>query len=277
MLFGAAGVELHESALTLLHARTEGWAAGLRLGRLVAGRAPGPGAVRGRVFWQRAHGRRVSARRGACAPAQEVRVLLLRTSLLERVSGPLAERLTGVSAPSGSCEDPEDAGAFVVSLDGRDRGTATTSCSPTCSRSSCGVPRRANCPPARHRRRVVRRARVPRRRGPSRAGGAGLEPGLLACCRTTGSTLISAGRPPPHANSLPPSQPASPRPMRAHCDDGGGRTGPGDRWRRQNGSLRWPSSGPRRYPQTGADAWRSCLRFCSCTWPCAAWGSVGGS
>src|SRR2546430_7292777 len=42
VLFGAAGLELHESALTLLHARTEGWAAGLRLAALSLAGHPDP-------------------------------------------------------------------------------------------------------------------------------------------------------------------------------------------------------------------------------------------
>jgi len=41
-LFAAAGVELPGSALTLLHARTEGWAAGLRLAALSLARHPDP-------------------------------------------------------------------------------------------------------------------------------------------------------------------------------------------------------------------------------------------
>ena len=96
-LFGAAGVELPESALTMLHERTEGWAARAAAGGAVAGRARRSGAVRGGVFWQRADGGRVPAGRGAGAAADEVRRLLLRTSVLERVSGPLADALTGGS------------------------------------------------------------------------------------------------------------------------------------------------------------------------------------
>src|SRR5712672_1821238 len=41
-LFAAAGVELPESALALLHARTEGWAAGLRLAALSLAGHPDP-------------------------------------------------------------------------------------------------------------------------------------------------------------------------------------------------------------------------------------------
>ena len=64
-LFDAAGVQLPESAVALLHARTEGWAAGLRLAALSLASAPRSGAVRRRVLRQRAHGGRVPARRGA--------------------------------------------------------------------------------------------------------------------------------------------------------------------------------------------------------------------
>jgi LuxR family maltose regulon positive regulatory protein len=47
----------------------------------------------------------------------EVRQLLLRTSLLERVSGPLADRLTGSSGSYRILAALEDAGAFVVAVD----------------------------------------------------------------------------------------------------------------------------------------------------------------
>src|SRR6202043_4241641 len=47
----------------------------------------------------------------------EVRRLLLRTSVLDRVSGPLADALTGSSGGERILQDLEQAGAFVVSLD----------------------------------------------------------------------------------------------------------------------------------------------------------------
>src|SRR6202034_534529 len=47
----------------------------------------------------------------------EVRQLLLRTSLLERVSGPLADRLTESSGSYRILAGLEDAGAFVASTD----------------------------------------------------------------------------------------------------------------------------------------------------------------
>src|SRR5262249_51878884 len=48
----------------------------------------------------------------------EVSRLLLRTSILERVSGPLADQLTGGSDSERILLELEDAGAFVVRLDG---------------------------------------------------------------------------------------------------------------------------------------------------------------
>ena len=48
---------------------------------------------------------------------QEISRLLLRTSILERVSGPLADRLTGCSGSEQILWALDDAGAFVVALD----------------------------------------------------------------------------------------------------------------------------------------------------------------
>ena len=47
----------------------------------------------------------------------EVRELLLRTSVLDRVSGPLADFLTGSSGSERILQELEDANAFVTSLD----------------------------------------------------------------------------------------------------------------------------------------------------------------
>ena len=88
-LFAAAGVELPEAALGMLHERTEGWAAGLRLAALSLAGHPDPerfaaefsGSERTIADYLLAE---VLERQ-----SQEVRRLLLRTSVLERVSGPL--------------------------------------------------------------------------------------------------------------------------------------------------------------------------------------------
>src|SRR5215471_6872049 len=116
-LMDAAGVRLSEGALESLVATTEGWAAGLRLAALSLARDPDPerlaagfsGRDRGVADYLLAE---VLERQ-----PEEVTRLLLRTSILERVSGPLADRLTGWSGSERILWELEDAGAFVVSLD----------------------------------------------------------------------------------------------------------------------------------------------------------------
>src|SRR5690242_1926257 len=116
-LLTAAGVVLAEPALAMLHERTEGWAAGLRLAALsLAGHedperfaAEFSGSERTVADYLLAE---VLERQ-----TDEVRRLLLRTSILERVSGPLADALTGGSGSERTLAELEQANAFVVSLD----------------------------------------------------------------------------------------------------------------------------------------------------------------
>ena len=116
-LLTAAGVALPEPALAMLHERTEGWAAGLRLAALsLAGHedperfaAEFSGSERTVADYLLAE---VLERQ-----PDEVRRLLLRTSVLERVSGPLADALTGGSGGERMLAELEQANAFVVSLD----------------------------------------------------------------------------------------------------------------------------------------------------------------
>jgi LuxR family transcriptional regulator, maltose regulon positive regulatory protein len=116
-LLEAAGVRLSDGALESLVERTEGWAAGLRLVALSLARHPEPerfavsfsGRERAVADYLLAE---VLERQSA-----EVRQLLLRTSLLDRVSGPLADRLTGSSGSERILMELEDAGAFVVAVD----------------------------------------------------------------------------------------------------------------------------------------------------------------
>jgi len=116
-LMAAAGVELPGPALGTLYERTEGWAAGLRLAALsLAGHedperfaAEFSGSERTVAEYLLAE---VLERQG-----EEVRWLLLRTSVLERVSGELADALTGGSGGERILQDLEEANAFVVALD----------------------------------------------------------------------------------------------------------------------------------------------------------------
>ncbi|HEX6519381.1 MAG TPA: LuxR C-terminal-related transcriptional regulator [Streptosporangiaceae bacterium] len=116
-LFEGAGVTLPDTALALLHTRTEGWAAGLRLAALSLAGHPDP-----ERFAAEFSGRERTVAGYLLAEVLErqsepVRRLLLRTSVLERVSGELADLLTGGSGAERMLQDLERAGAFVVSLD----------------------------------------------------------------------------------------------------------------------------------------------------------------
>jgi LuxR family maltose regulon positive regulatory protein len=116
-LLEAAGVRLSDSALESLVARTEGWAAGLRLAALSLATDRDPERLAARFSGrERGVAEYLLAEVLERQPV-EVTHLLLRTSILERVSGPLADRLTGSSGSERILWELEDAGAFVASLD----------------------------------------------------------------------------------------------------------------------------------------------------------------
>jgi LuxR family transcriptional regulator, maltose regulon positive regulatory protein len=116
-LLEMAGIALSEAGVQLLHQRSEGWAAGLRLAIISLVEHPEPerfatefsGSERTVAGYLLAE---VLQRQPA-----EVRELLLRTSILDRVSGPLADFLTGNSGSERVLQQLEDANAFVSSLD----------------------------------------------------------------------------------------------------------------------------------------------------------------
>ncbi|WP_051324648.1 LuxR C-terminal-related transcriptional regulator [Candidatus Solirubrobacter pratensis] len=117
-LFDAAGVTLPEPALTLLHERTEGWAAGLRLAALSLVRHPDPEGLAADFGGSERTVAEYLLHEVLERQPDEVRRLLLRTSILDRVNGPLADLLTGRSGSELILQELEEAGAFVVSLDG---------------------------------------------------------------------------------------------------------------------------------------------------------------
>jgi LuxR family transcriptional regulator, maltose regulon positive regulatory protein len=117
-LFAAAGVNISPSAVALLHERTEGWAAGLRLAALSLAGHPDPDR-----FAEEFSGSDRTVAEYLLAEVLDrqpgpVRRLLLRTSILERVNGKLADLLTGNDDGERVLQDLEEANAFVVSLDG---------------------------------------------------------------------------------------------------------------------------------------------------------------
>jgi LuxR family maltose regulon positive regulatory protein len=118
-LFEAAGVRLSESALALLHERTEGWAAGLRLAALSLTGHPDPERFAAEFCGSERTVAEYLLAEVLEGQNEEVRRLLSRTSVLERVSGPLADQLTGGSGEERILQKLEQAGAFVVALDAR--------------------------------------------------------------------------------------------------------------------------------------------------------------
>jgi LuxR family maltose regulon positive regulatory protein len=116
-LFQAAGVELTGPALAILYERTEGWAAGLRLAALSLAGHPDPERFATEFCGSERTVAEYLLAEVLDRQSEEVRRLLLRTSLLERVSGPLADALAGGSGGERVLQELEAANGFVVSLD----------------------------------------------------------------------------------------------------------------------------------------------------------------
>jgi len=116
-LLHASGINLSEAGIALLYGRTEGWAAGLRLAAISLAGHPDPERfVTEFSGSDRTVAEYLIAEMLERQPA-DVQDLLLRTSLLDRVNGELADLLTGRSGSEGILLELEDADAFVVSLD----------------------------------------------------------------------------------------------------------------------------------------------------------------
>ncbi len=116
-LLAVAGITLPGPAVSLLHERTEGWAAGLRLAVLSLAGDPQPERFVAEFSGSdRTVGEYLMAEMLDRQPP-EVRRLLLCTSLLDRVNGELGDLLTGSAGSERILLDLEDANAFVVSLD----------------------------------------------------------------------------------------------------------------------------------------------------------------
>jgi LuxR family maltose regulon positive regulatory protein len=116
-LLAASGITLSEAGVALLHQRTEGWAAGLRLAALSMAGNPDPERfVADFSGTDRAVAEYLVAEMMERQPG-DVLDLLLRTCLLDRVNGELADLLTGRPGSERILLELEDANAFVVSLD----------------------------------------------------------------------------------------------------------------------------------------------------------------
>jgi LuxR family maltose regulon positive regulatory protein len=118
-LLDAAGVPVPDSTLALLYDRTEGWAAGLRLAALSLAGHPDPERFAAEFGGSERTVAEYLLAEVLERQTEEARRLLLRTSILERVNGELADLLTGGSGGERVLQELEEAGAFVVSLDAR--------------------------------------------------------------------------------------------------------------------------------------------------------------
>jgi LuxR family transcriptional regulator, maltose regulon positive regulatory protein len=116
-LVAAARIALPDHVAAVLHQRTEGWAAGLRLAVLSLAGHPDPERFVAEFSGSdRTVAEYLMAEMLERQPT-DVQRLLLRTSLLDRVNGALGDLLTAASGSERILLDLEDANAFVVSLD----------------------------------------------------------------------------------------------------------------------------------------------------------------
>jgi LuxR family maltose regulon positive regulatory protein len=116
-LLAASGVGLSDAGAAALCQRTEGWAAGLRLAVISLGIHPDPERFVAEFSGtDRAIGEYLMAEMLERQPS-EVRSMLLRTSLVDRVNGDLADLLADRAGSEQMLLELEEANAFVVSLD----------------------------------------------------------------------------------------------------------------------------------------------------------------
>jgi LuxR family transcriptional regulator, maltose regulon positive regulatory protein len=118
-LLAASGISLSDDGAAALYERTEGWAAGLRLAMISLNRHADPERFVAEFSGtDRAIGEYLMAEMLEGQP-NEVQRMLLRTSLVDRMNGELADLLAGRSGSEQMLLELEDANAFVASLDAR--------------------------------------------------------------------------------------------------------------------------------------------------------------
>jgi LuxR family maltose regulon positive regulatory protein len=116
-LLATSGISLSDAAAVALHHRTEGWAAGLRLAVIALSGHPDPERFVAEFSGtDRAIGEYLMAEMLERQPS-DVQSMLLRTSLVDRMNGELADLLAGRSGSEQMLLELEEANAFVVSLD----------------------------------------------------------------------------------------------------------------------------------------------------------------
>ena len=116
-LLATSGIGLSDAGAVALQQRTEGWAAGLRLAVISLSGHPDPERFVAEFSGtDRAIGEYLMAEMLE-RQSGEIQRMLLRTSLVDRMNGELADLLSGRSGSEQMLLELEEANAFVVSLD----------------------------------------------------------------------------------------------------------------------------------------------------------------
>ena len=117
MLREAVGDDLPDAAVAALGARTEGWAAGLQLAALSLHGRDDAAAFVAAFTGSHRYVLDYLAEEVLEGQDKQVRTFLLETSVLERLSGPLCDAVTGREGSQAMLEQAERAGLFLIPLD----------------------------------------------------------------------------------------------------------------------------------------------------------------
>jgi LuxR family transcriptional regulator, maltose regulon positive regulatory protein len=110
-------LELSSGAVAALETRTEGWAAGLQLAALSLQGRSDPAAFLDAFTGSHRYVMDYLSEEVLERQPDRVRTFLLQTSVLERLSGPLGDAVTGGSDGQGMLEELERANLFLLPLD----------------------------------------------------------------------------------------------------------------------------------------------------------------
>jgi LuxR family maltose regulon positive regulatory protein len=121
LLHHTAGLDLPAGSVATLAASTEGWAAGLQLAGLSLQGHPDPAGFVAAFSGSHRYVLDYLAEELLDRQPEPLRTFLLETSILERLSGPLCDAVTGRSDSQRLLEQAERANLFLIPLDGQRR------------------------------------------------------------------------------------------------------------------------------------------------------------